>query len=292
MCTLAFARVGGLHGATIRLYVATDGAAGVIKGTEVWSAGQVIGQVNGTMLRPVTVDTSARVLVSADILRHYAHRVRRDTRVQIGPGSSLVGAPVVFLSGGTAGAPAINDGDTLVSQPQRAFDETRSAYTSLGQQVPALYGDVRALLTQLSSPKGAIGAARTQEGPATTAVIRSLAGRLTKRALRRSPAVGAMSDTLEARARRLLATADTLRRVLAAKEGTLDRFDRDSAIVQSIRDTRAQIDTTRRLLTTPAGTLGRLHTDDALRRRLADADSSLSVLMHDAMSQPVRYLPF
>jgi len=48
---------------TMRLYVATDDATGVIRGAEVWHSGERIGEVEGTSLRPVRVDTSQRVLV-------------------------------------------------------------------------------------------------------------------------------------------------------------------------------------------------------------------------------------
>lgn len=39
VAVLVYARVGRLHGDTYRLYIRTDAARGVIKGTEVWLAG-------------------------------------------------------------------------------------------------------------------------------------------------------------------------------------------------------------------------------------------------------------
>src|SRR5579872_7403373 len=94
VCVLLFAKVGSLHGPRIHLYVATDNATGVIRGVDVWDSGEKIGSVIGTMLRPVTVDTSQRVLVHIEILRDVASRIHRDTRAQIRPGTSMLGAPV------------------------------------------------------------------------------------------------------------------------------------------------------------------------------------------------------
>jgi hypothetical protein len=259
---------------TIRLYVATDNATGVIRGVEVWHSGERIGEVEGTSLRPVSVDTSQRVLVRIAIPVDLAPRIRRDTRAQIRPGTSMVGAPVVYLSGGTPSAAVARDGDTLVAQPQSAFDETRAAIAVAVDQMPALRADVESLTSQLFSHSGTIGAVDTREvGDGRVTVLDALTHDLKRRTQATKP--GAVLDsaraTLGRDAQHALAATDSVRHLMALAGGTLDRLQRDSALLQAIRSTRAGIDSTGRLLTTPAGTAGRLRTDTALHHQVNEA---------------------
>src|SRR6266540_7519685 len=98
---LLFARVGEMHGDKVTLYVVTADATGVLKGTDIWLAGQKIGQVQDVRFRPVSADTSERILIEAEILAERLSPIRRDTRAQIRPGKSMIGVPVVYLSGGS-----------------------------------------------------------------------------------------------------------------------------------------------------------------------------------------------
>lgn len=255
---------------TMHLYVATDNATGVIRGADVWDSGERIGEVEGTSLRPVSVDTSQRVLVRIAIPHDLAPRIRRDTRAQIRPGTSMFGAPVVYLSGGTVGAATLRDGDTLVAQPQSAFDETRAAVAVAVDQIPALRADVESLTSQLFSGSGTVG---ERQGIVLDALTTDLKRRT--RTTKPVSAADSARDALLAEAPRALAETDSLRRLITLAGGTLDRLDRDSAFVRAVRSTRAEIDSTRQLLATPVGTAGRLRTDSALRRQLHKASRSL-----------------
>jgi len=262
---------------TIQVYVATDNATGVIRGTEVWHSGERIGEVEETSLRPVSVDTSQRVLVRVTIPRDLAPRIRRDTRAQIRPGSSMLGSPVVYLSGGTLDAPVIRDGDTLVAQPQSALDETRAAVAVAVDQIPALRADVESLTSQLFSRSGTIGAVSTRDvGNERVTVLGALTRDLERRTRATHPRVldsarVALLDGI----RHTLAASDSLRRLVVLAGGSLDRLERDSTFVRAVRDTRAEIDSTERLLATPVGTAGRLRADSALRHQLSEASRAL-----------------
>lgn len=292
---LLFAKVGSLHGPQVHLYVATDDATGVIRGADVWDSGEKIGMVEGTSLRSVTVDTSQRVLVSIAVPRRLAHRIHRDTRAQIRPGTSMLGAPVVYLSGGSPNSPALVSGDTIIAQPQSALDETRAAFAQAEDQLPELRADVESLTSQLFSHNGTIGAVNTRvEGERQVTVLDALTTDLRRRTRAATPQVSldSLRDVFTARTQRALAAADSLRRMLALPGGTLERLERDTAFVRAVRETRAELDTTARLLSTPNGTLGRMHADSALARRVAHARSSLDALAQDAAKNPSRYLPF
>jgi hypothetical protein len=263
---------------TVRLYVATDNATGVIRGAEVWHSGERIGEVEGTSLRPVSVDTSQRVLVRIAIPVDLAPRIRRDTRAQIRPGSSMLGTPVVYLSGGTPAAAVVRDGDTLVAQPQSAFDDTRAAIAVAVDLVPELRADVESLTSQLFSRSGTIGAVETRDvGDRRLTVLDALTHDLKRRTLTTNP--GAVLDsaraTLGRDAHHALAATDSVRHLMALAGGTLDRLQSDSTLRRAIRSTRAEIDSTGRLLSTPAGTVGRLRTDTALRHQVHEASRGL-----------------
>jgi phospholipid/cholesterol/gamma-HCH transport system substrate-binding protein len=295
VAVLVFAQVGGLHGRTMRLYVATDDATGVIRGTDVWHSGERIGIVDGTSLRPVVTDTSQRVLVRIEIERDVARRIRRDTRAQIRPGTSMLGAPVVYLSGGTPRASALEDGDTIIAQPQSALDETRAVFANAEDQIPALRANVESLTTQLFSHSGTIGAVntRTTDDPHVT-VLDALTSDLRRRGRAATPAVAldSLRAVFMARAGRALAAADSLERMLSLPGGTLQRLEQDTAFVRAVRDTKAELDSTERLLDTPSGDVGRLLADSALRHKLSETDETLEKLSRDAALNPSRYLPF
>lgn len=295
VCVLLFAKVGALHGPRIKLYVATDDATGVIRGVDVWDSGERIGAVVGTTLRPVTVDTSQRVLVQVEILRGLASRIRRDTKAQIRPGTSMLGAPVVYLSGGSTDSPVLRDGDTIIAQPQSALDETRAAFAIAEGRIPELRANVESLTSQLFSRTGTIGAVNTREGgDEHVTVLDALTTDLKRRTHAAQPTVSldSLRNVFTIRTQHALAAADSMRRILMLPGGTLERLERDTAFVRAVRETRAELDTTEMLLSTPTGTLGRMHEDSALRQRVAKAKLSLDTLERDASHNPSRYAPF
>src|SRR6476661_3732483 len=75
--TLLFARVGGVHGKKVTLYVVTDDATGILSGTEVWLAGQKTGLVKKIEFRPPSVDTTQRLLVKLEMQESALPNIRR-----------------------------------------------------------------------------------------------------------------------------------------------------------------------------------------------------------------------
>jgi len=211
------------------------------------------------------------------IPRDLAPRIRRDTRAQIRPGTSMLGSPVVYLSGGTLDAPVVRDGDTLVAQPQSAFDETRAAVAVGVAEIPELRADVESLTSQLFSHSGTIGAVSTRDvDDKRVTVLDALTRDLRRRTRATRPRVldtarVALLDAVQ----HALAASDSLRRLVVLAGGSLDRLERDSTFVRAVRETRAEIDSTQRLMATPVGTAGRLHADSAILHQLHEASRSL-----------------
>ncbi len=207
----------------------------------------------------------------------------------------MLGAPVVYLSGGTVASPPVQNGDTIVAQPQNALDETRAAFAIAESHIPELRADVESLTSQLFSQSGTIGAVNTREvGDARVTVLDALTTDLKRRTRAAQPTVSldSLRNVFTTRTQHALAAADSLRRILMLPGGTLERLERDTAFVRAVRETRAALDTTEQLLSTPTGTLGRMRQDSALRRRVDQAKSSLDTLEQDAVHNPSRYMPF
>src|SRR4051812_19014751 len=87
---LTFGRVGTLHGKTFEVYVTTDAARGVIRGTEVWLDGQRVGLVRDIAFQPPSVSTRERLVITLRILESSREHLRLDSRVEIRAGSSVI----------------------------------------------------------------------------------------------------------------------------------------------------------------------------------------------------------
>ena len=101
MVTLVFARVGGLHGDKVTLYVVTDAATGVLKGTEVWLSGQEAGLVKDVSFRATSTDTLERLIIRIELLEAALPSVRRDSYAQIRPSGSFLGKRIIFIASGS-----------------------------------------------------------------------------------------------------------------------------------------------------------------------------------------------
>ncbi|MFL5574735.1 MAG: MlaD family protein [Gemmatimonadaceae bacterium] len=293
---LVFARVGALHGGTVYLYAATSQARGVARGTEVWLDGVKVGVVNDVRFRPVGADTANRLLLELEVLERYLPYVRRDARTQIRSGGTLLGAPVVFVSGGTDRAPQVAPLDTLRTLPQQDPEGLTSSFAQASQEFPAIMGTVKILSAQLRGTAGTAGAILNldQDGD-KLAVLRNRASALGQRAASGRGAIGLAlgggDDDLTGRARRVLARADSLRATLA-DTGSLGRWRGDTTLLRSIGDVRTEVAITRALLAQPHGTAGRVLRDSAVVRQLARSQRELDAIVADLKARPLRYWPF
>jgi hypothetical protein len=290
---LAFGRIGALHGPTVRLYVATNEARGVIQGTDVWFAGVMVGKVRGTKLLPYTVDTARRVLVELDVKRHDANRIRRDSRAQIRPGSSQLGSPVVFFSGGTPESPPVQSGDTIISDPESALDATRAKFADFEQQIPEIRSDIDTLKSQIFSKNSTFGSATRESDLQTAREFKVLTKSLARR---REKAVGTLAligrGDLIKLTNHALSAADSIIALAHGDRDVVHRLRTDTAFARSVVSTRAELATVRTLLANPQLTAGRVQVDSAVRHALDDADANLSALQADVPKHPDRYSPF
>lgn len=292
LAVLLFARVGALHGETVRLYAATANARGLVAGSsEVWLAGQRVGLVADIGFRPPSDDTTHRVLLALDVLAEHRQALRRDAAVQIRPGGSLIGAPVVAIGLGSSRAPAVRDGDTLVARAGRDVDFMRAELAGATQQLPLVLANVRLVRAQLQSARGTLGAFGVgglplgETADAARAVLARIDGGGTLgRTMRGGP--------LGANARLILARTDSVRALLASTRTSVGRLRADSALPAAIAALQGDLAAVSAALQEPRGAVGRFGRDEILAEQLARARGEVDLIARDLKRNPGRYLPF
>src|SRR5688572_3654977 len=180
---LMFAQVGALHGDTVRVFAATDQARGLLKGSDVWLAGQKVGVVADIRFQPVSTKVSQRLLIELELLEQHLPQLRGDSYAQIRTGGSLIGAQVVYLTTGTPTSPEVHDGDTLRAEPQGDTESVASQIATASRQFPAINNNVKLLSSQLESARGTLGAFGAEEGVQQIGRVGMRAADLTGRAM-------------------------------------------------------------------------------------------------------------
>ncbi len=292
LIVLVYARVGGLHGKKVTLYVVTDEAPGVLAGTEVWLAGKHEGSVKDVTFRPISADTLERLLITTDVLKEALPSVRRDSYAQIRPGGTLIGTPVVYISPGTSAAPQLQEGDTIYARPRAAIGDVTEDVGGLIPEFKSLGVATKDLARKIDRPGGTIGNARAN-GFEDFADVSAGVSSLYRRGTLTGGSVASASRThLMAHAVATMGAADSIRRLASSNKGTLGRFRRDSTLVTKAKHVLAEIDTLRLLVQSPVGTIAAVHSDSALARELDREHMLMDALIKDMKSNPMRYIRF
>ena len=291
LAVLLFARVGGLHGKKVTLYVVTSEAPGILAGTEVWVAGQKEGVVNDVTFQPPTAPESERVVITTELLKEVLPSVRRDSYAQIKPGGSLIGTLVVAISPGTATAPPLRDGDTIYTRHRAAVSNLADDIGTVGPQFSALGAATKELADKINRPVGTIGNYRAS-GLADLSDVSAGMSSLSARAGGNGTVGRAMRGDLRLRASHAMAAADSIRALMALNKGSLGRFRRDTTFFTNANHILGEIDTLRVLLADPVGSFEAAHSDTTLTLQLARTHTLLAALIKDAKSHPLRYIQF
>lgn len=291
---LVFAQVGALHGDTVRVFAATDQARGLLKGSDVWLAGQKVGVVADIRFQPVTTPVAQRLLLELELLEENLPQLRRDSYAQIRTGGSLIGAQVVYLTPGTGASPAVEAGDTLRAEPQGDAESVASQLAGASQQFPAIINNVKLLSAQLESARGTLGAFGAEEGVQRLGRVGERAADLGGRAMGGQGTIGLVlrrNDHM-IRARSAMARADSIRTLLASPATTYGRLRRDSTLINEITSVRNEVSIVRSLLAKPEGTAGRAMADSAIVRQLGMLEREFGTLKRDIMRDPLRFFGF
>ena len=292
LAVLLFARVGGVHGKKVTLYVVTAEAPGILSGTEVWVAGQKEGVVNDVTFQPPTAPESERVVITTEFLKEALPSVRRDSYAQIKPGGSMIGTLVVAISPGTASARPLRDGDTVYARQRAVVANLSDDIGSVGPQFAALGAATKELADKINRPVGTIGNYRAS-GLADLPDVSAGMSSLSARASNGNGTIGrAMRGDLRLRASRAMAAADSIRTLMSSNKGSVGRFRRDTTFFSNANHILAEIDTLRVLLADPVGSFEAAHSDSTLTIQLTRTHTLLAALIKDAKSHPLRYIQF
>jgi phospholipid/cholesterol/gamma-HCH transport system substrate-binding protein len=291
---MVFGRVGALHGKTFRVYVATDGARGVIRGTDVWLDGQKVGLVRSVGFQPPSAPPSQRLVLGLDILDGVRQNIRADSRISIRSGATLIGDQVVYMSSGTAAAAPVSAGDTIRATQADVESATAEA-AATAREFPAILANIKLLGAQLQSAQGAVGAFLGDQGGANMQRVRGQTERLMNRL---GASGGLLSMTvsgraeLVARAEQAMSQVDSIRELLGSDRHSLGRFRRDSTLSHEIAAVRLELAEVQRLASSPTGTIGRIHADSAIALGVRHDLASLDSLLADLKKHPLRYIAF
>lgn len=292
IAVLLFARVGGLHGKKVTLYVVTGEAPGVLAGTEVWLAGEKEGTVKDISFRSATVPELERILIRTEFLKEALPRVRRDSYARIQSGGTLIGAPVVYISTGTRASPPLGDGDTVHASPPAAPPDLSEDVAALGPAFAKLGSATKQLSANFSRPVGTIGSYRAEGLPDLADVSAGMSS-LNARATRGNGTITrVMRGDLQVRAARAMAAADSIKTLMASNKGNIGRFRRDTTLITNANHILAEVDTLRSLLSNPVGAIAAAHPDSVLTRQLDRTHVLLASLIRDVKSNPSRYIRF
>lgn len=290
IAVIRYARVGAIHGSTTTIYMVTDRASRVIKGTEVWLGGQKVGAVEDVTLRPVSTDTTDRVLIRMKIRTPFMRYVRRNSDVQIRPGTSLIGAPVVYITIGTRRAPPVRAGDTLRGRSQFEQRPATADIGSLADSVQAVLREASQITPHLDTTASVVLALRRRaalEATHVSGAIRTLRHR--SRGSGGTVARALDDGELRARVARVAAVADSLRAAVAGRHGVA-RFVRDTTLATRIHRALVTTDSLRERLRRYAGVP--VYGDSTLAHTLERTHRLLDSLATDLKRHPLRYVPF
>jgi hypothetical protein len=292
---LTFGRVGVMRGEKFRLYVATDAARGVVRGSEVWLDGQRVGVVKNVAFRSPTAPPTERLVLALDVTERQRQRIRLDSHVQVRAGANIIGDRVVYVSSGTLGVRSVVDGDTLRAAKQPDTEEFSSEAALAARQFPGIIENVKLVSAAIKGAEGTLGALTMDHDGLEMRRIHARTQRLFSRLSGPNGTIGkARDESAEIRERASIAMArvDSLRRLLTSNQFSLGRFRRDSSIVREIARTRDELAELRRIAAEPGTSLGRMRSDSAIVRGIHRDLIAIDSLRADMKKHPFRYIVF
>jgi hypothetical protein len=291
LAVLVFAGVGKIRGEKVRLYIMANQARGVMRGTEVWLAGQKIGLVDAIEFRAPSADTSARVVLVVSVRKRDAAQIRRDSRAQIRPGLNLIGPVVVYLAAGTPNSPALHEGDTLRAGAQSDFELAGAKLNAAMDDVRPLLADAHVVLAHVRNPDGTVGAILSGGAAREWTALRTRFAGFKAHMMDGGESLTRLPSVM-ARTQVALARADSIRTLLSSPSSSYGRFRRDASLATAVASVRDEIAQLRVTLDDSSGTLGRLKVDSALTKSIAGTQSELTQLLRDIRRRPLHYVHF
>jgi phospholipid/cholesterol/gamma-HCH transport system substrate-binding protein len=292
--TLKYARIGALHGDTVRYYAAFASARNVMGGTEVWINGTKVGRVRSVHFATPSADTSSRVIVELDVLAKYRDQIRQNSTARLGTGTRIMGPTIVAITVGSRDARIVPANDTIRGSAGADVQALTESFGEVEQAMPTIVANVKVLSSSLASTRGTLGALTTLDAPKRLEALVDNASRLSERATSGDGtiALALKRGELIARAKAAAAQADSVRLLLASDRTSLGRFRRDSTLIRAVADLRDELSITSALLSSQSGSLARFGQDSIIAIQMAEMSKQMTELFADIKKRPFRYIAF
>jgi len=124
---------------------------GLQAGNNIWFAGVKVGTVQS-----INFEKDGRVKVEMNIEKDYLPIIKKDTRAKVGS-DGFIGNKLVVLSGGSATAPVVEDGSTLVAEEAVGMEQMMATLQENNQNLLSITSNFKTLSDQMVSGKGTVG---------------------------------------------------------------------------------------------------------------------------------------
>ncbi|MBN2189121.1 MAG: MCE family protein [Chitinispirillaceae bacterium] len=193
-----------------RLHVFYDRSYGLARGSQVAISGMSIGHVNRIgLVREGCVDVILKVN------RRYRPFIKKDTRALLQQKNLVVGDWEIQLTGGTQGAPEVNDNDTLIAGYSLRAD-------MLMEQVTGMVVQIDSIVRKIASGKGTLGRLLSEDSviSQTSAILQNVSG-ITEQSSNVMKQVDSMFKTVNAVGASSVTLVDSLKTVMSGVQKAL-----------------------------------------------------------------------
>jgi phospholipid/cholesterol/gamma-HCH transport system substrate-binding protein len=292
---LKYGRIGALRGDTYLIYTFSNEARGVLENSDVWLAGQRVGKVEHIDFRPIDSDTAKRLRLTLKILSEYAPLIRRDSYAQIRSGGRMLGEPVVYITIGTEGNPAIPPEGVVASREQADPENVASDIALASLHFPEIINNSRIIKEEVGRLMLQLDSEGEDEPGVALRVLNRHAAELTGQGALQKGTIGLFlskdgAGALLDRVQRLRIRVDSLTGRMSSQSGNIGRMSSDTVLQREIANVRNEASIVRALLERSNGTAGRFMNDSALTRQLIDLENQMGLLLEDLKRDPARYI--
>lgn len=141
----------------ITVHVVFHEVNGLQAGDAVWCSGLKVGVIKDLQFSE-SAEVLAELLLDADVTRF----IHKDAHAQLGS-DGLIGSPIVLLNGGTAGAPALEDGDALAVEVVPSTRDVLKMLQENNKNLLAITADLRGITAGLAAGEGTVGKLLTED---------------------------------------------------------------------------------------------------------------------------------
>ena len=290
--------LGNIPGKKFTIYALTDEARGILRGSDIWLAGQRVGFVSDVKFLPAVSATTqpneSRILMQLAILSQYQNLIGRNSRAQVRTGTRILGNPVLHVSLGTIDQPTIVAGDTIYTLPQ--FDPDEMAANL--EAVMALFPQMKRDLTLVLSSASHVDSIMTLIAPDPTGTRRSALQSLIVALQELIPRLDQGSlgsfmhdSTLMTKVRSASAATTSMMGRFDIPQSSLGRFVSDTTLIPRIDSIavtfQSILSTYESKFNFKSGSRA-----EALRLEIDRLNQSLRALRDDAKRHPFRYIVF